>query len=91
MTTAALAAVLLAACSAHSSTSSAARVPDPKAPDADLPEIVITAHALSPDERLEESAQDSKAQELPVPADIARDQEATARKPRVTNVSDESG
>ncbi len=88
---AALAAVLLAACSAHSSTSSTARVPDPPAPDAGLPEVVITAHALSSDELLEEHAQASKAQAIPVPAEIGNDPEATARKARAGNVSDETG
>jgi ABC-type glycerol-3-phosphate transport system substrate-binding protein len=53
---AALAAVL-AACSAQKSTSSTSNVPDPPAPDADLPVIVVTAHPLSPDERAEEGAQ----------------------------------
>jgi hypothetical protein len=52
---AALAAVL-AACSAQKSTSPTSNVPDPRAPDADLPVIVVTAHPLSPDERVEESA-----------------------------------
>ncbi len=80
---AALAAVL-AACSAQMSTSSTSNVPDPPAPDADLPVIVVTAHPLSPDERAEEGAQ--------MASDVGRSPEATARKARVpSGTPNESG
>jgi ABC-type glycerol-3-phosphate transport system substrate-binding protein len=71
---AALAAVL-AACSAQMSTSSTSNVPDPPAPDADLPVIVVTAHPLSPDERAEEGAQ--------MASNVGKSPAATARKARV--------
>ncbi len=71
---AALAAVL-AACSARMSTPSTANVPDPPAPDADLPVIVVTAHPLSPDERAAEGAQ--------MASDVGKSPDATARKARV--------
>jgi hypothetical protein len=64
----------LAACSAQLSTSSTSNVPDPPAPDADLPVIVVTAHRLSPDERAEEGAQ--------VASDVGKSPDATARKAR---------
>jgi hypothetical protein len=80
---AALAAVLVA-CSAQVSTSSTSNVPDPPAPDAGLPEIVVTAHPLHPDERPQESAQ--------MASDVGKSPEATARKARVpSGAPNESG
>ena len=76
-------AVGLAACNAQMSASSTANVPDPPAPDADLPEIVITAHALHPGERADDAARGSKDQRLTAPAELAESRHATARKARV--------
>ena len=74
-------AVGLAACNAQMSASSTANVPDPPAPDADLPEIVITAHALHPGERADDAARSS----LTAPAELAESRHATARKARVAS------
>jgi len=78
-------AVGLAACNAQMSASSTANVPDPPAPDADLPEIVITAHALHPGERADDAARSSKDQGLTAPAELAESRHATARKARVAS------
>lgn len=88
---AALAAVL-AGCNAQMSTPSTANVPDPPASDPGLPEIVVTAHALDPDERPEESVQAVKDQGLRMPADVDKSPETTARKARVpSGAPNESG
>jgi hypothetical protein len=85
-------AVGLAACNAQMSASSTSNVPDPPAPGADLPEIVVTAHALHPGDGAEDAARDSKDRGLAVPADLAESRDATARKARVASgAADETG
>ncbi len=91
-------AAVLAACSAHTSTSSTTNVPsaanvaDTPARESDLPEIVVTARALHPGEPSVERAGASQAPELSIPSYIGKSPLARARKARApSSASNESG
>src|SRR5207244_9978722 len=75
-------AVGLAACNAQMSASSTANVPDPPAPAADLPEVVITAHALHPGERADDAARGRNDQPRPAAAEPAEGRHGTAAQRR---------
>jgi hypothetical protein len=84
---------LLSACSERTSRSHYAATSEP-ADSSDLPEIVVTAHALAApvDDPDDETPKTSNGASAPVPASIGKAAEATARKARASSgASDETG